>query len=447
MAQFREYLEKEGVETEAAVELPLFIRANKEFLGKGLVVPRVPEDRNFSAEAAMLLEPDPAIRVRADMSLRVQVLESRSEGVTAVDARAGRERPIPVESLDLVDWERAYLDLLDYKERKGLTNLVIQPDALRRILAITEPQRLYSLVADASVVRPESFAGTALLQEAVGNILQKYADTFYRVNRERWDSKHMVYKTLDESDPNLSFNRALVREPEPSKYVVTIQRSESALISEVEKLIDEVGRLYEEETGKLTRIHFDRHLYQPLLVEHGDNVRMAPPGLNKNESQFVRDMKEYWANEKDKSLARVEVFLLRNLTRGTGIGFFEERGFYPDFILWITNGKKQHIVFVEPHGMLHAEAYKHDEKARLHEALPELAKGISARSRRKNIALDSYIISATPYENLRKKYDDGTWDRKKFADAHILFLERSEEYDYMERMFTDQLSSDTTRSP
>ncbi|HSB05143.1 MAG TPA: hypothetical protein VLK23_08085 [Thermodesulfobacteriota bacterium] len=111
------------------------------------------------------------------------------------------------------------------------------------------------------------------------------------------------------------------------------------------------------------------------------------------------------------------------------------------------NSKKQHIVFVEPHGMLHAEAYRHDEKARLHEALPDLAKGISARSRRKNIILGSYVISATPYENLRKKYDDGTWDRKKFADAHILFLERGEEYDYMERIFTDQLSSGTTGSP
>lgn len=338
-----------------------------------------------------------------------------------------------------MNWEQAYLDLLDYKERKNLANLVIRPEALRRILATTEPERQYSLVADASVVRPESFAETALLQEAVVNILRKYADTFYRVNRERWDSKHMVYKTLDESDPNLSFNRSLVRERQPSRYVVTIQRSESALISAVEKLIDEVDRLYKEETGKLPRIHFDRHLYQPLLVDHGEKVRMIPPGLNKNESQFVREMKEYWVNEKDKSLARVEVFLLRNLTRVTGIGFFEERGFYPDFILWIIDGKKQHIIFVEPHGMLQAEAYKHDEKARLHEALLDLARGIGARSKRKRITLDSYIISGTPYQDLYRKYDDGTWDRERFADAHILFLERSDEYDYMKRIFTDQL--------
>jgi hypothetical protein len=444
MAQFREYLEKEGVETEGAVELPLFIRPNKEFLGKGLVMPRVPEDCNFATEADILLEPDPFAWVRVDMSLKVQALESSFEGFTAVDAQAGGECSIPAESLELVDWERAYLDLLEYKERKGLTNLAILPDAPRRILATTEPERLYRLVADESVVRPESFTTTALLQEAAVNILRKYADNFYRVRREQWDSHHMIYKTLDESDPNLSFNRDLVRERASSRYLVKIQKSESDLVTAVEKLIDEVDRLYEKETGKLPRIHFDRHLYQPLLVEQGDKVRMTPPGLNKSESQFVGDMKDYWEKEKGKLLATLEVFLLRNLSRGAGIGFFEERGFYPDFILWIMERKRQHIVFVEPHGMLHANAYIHDEKAHLHEALPDLAKDISARSKRKDITLDSYIVSATPYKDLRKKYGDETWDKKRFADAHILFLEPRGAYDYMERIFTDQL---TRRSP
>ncbi|MCL0065681.1 restriction endonuclease subunit R, partial [Dehalococcoidia bacterium] len=444
MSQFRQYLEKEGVETEGYVELPLFIWANQGFLKRGLVVPRVPEDRNFEAESDILLEPETGVPVYVDMSMKVQAIESGPEGITFVDVGTRSERPIPDESLELVDWEKAYLDLLEYKERKGLTNLVIRPDAPRRILATTEPERLYKLVADESVVRPESFAGTALLQEAVVNILRKYADAFYRVNRERWDSSHMVYRMLDESDPNLSFNRDVVREREYSRYVVNIQRSESELVSAVEKLIDEVDRLYTEETGKLRCIYFDRHLYQPLLIEHGDEVRMTPPGLNKSESQFIRDMKEYWAYEKDKSLAKVEVFLLRNLGRGIGIGFFEERGFYPDFILWIMDGKKQHIIFVEPHGMLHANAYMHDDKARLHEALPKLAKDIGARSKRKDITLDSYIISATPYQDLRKKYPDATWDRKRFADAHILFLERSREYDYMEKIFTEQLTKACT---
>jgi len=444
MSQFREYLEKEGVETEGEVELPLFIRPNKSFLGRGLVVPRVPEDRNFAAETDILLEPDPAVRAEVDMSLKVQALESGSIGITAVDAHAGGEWAIPVKSLEPVDWERVYLDLIEYKERKGLTNLAIRPDAPRRIIATTMPERLYSLVTDESVIRPESFAGMALLQEAVVNILRKYAENFYRVRRERWDGDHMVYRTLDEADPNLSFNQALVREHKSGRYVVKVQRSEKDLVSAVEKLIGEVDRLYKEETGKLPRIHFDRHIYHPLLVEHENKVTMTPPGLNKGEVRFVRDLKDYWAIEKDKSLAGLEVFLLRNLSRGTGIGFFEERDFYPDFILWIMDGKRQHIVFVESHGMRHAAAYRHDEKARLHEELPKLAKAIGARSKRKDITLDSYIVSATPFDDLSKKYEDGTWERKKFADVHILFPERCQEYDYLKRIFTEQLPRRST---
>ena len=61
--------------------------------------------------------------------------------------------------------------------------------------------------------------------------------------------------------------------------------------------------------------------------------------------------------------------------------------------------------------------------------------------------LDSYIVSATPYEKLRKKYDDGSWDRARFADAHILFPGRLDQYDYMERMFENRPSGSSSTPP
>jgi len=118
------------------------------------------------------------------------------------------------------------------------------------------------------------------------------------------------------------------------------------------------------------------------------------------------------------------------------VGFFEESGFYPDFILWVVDGKKsQRIVFIEPHGMLHAKAYIHDEKARLHERLPILATKMGQRSKKKNIMLDSFIISATPYDDLHERYENGAWGREKFAEKHILFPEREKDYDYLHILF------------
>jgi len=419
MAQFREYLEKEGIETEGHVELPLRIRPNREFLEKGLVVPRVPKDRDFADEADVVLEPDPNVRVRVDMSLKIQAIQSGAQGVTSTTVRAGLEGAIPSASLELVDWEKAYLDLLEYKERKGLVNLAIRPDPLKEILATTEPTTLYTLVAEQRVVEPESFADTALLQEAVETILRKYVDKFYRAEQERWYTKHMVYEGLHERDPNFQH------------YTIKIARGEARLIDAIRKLIEEGERIYRDETRELPNIHFDRHLYQPLLVARGDKVKSEPPGLNDSERRFVEDMRAYCRAEKDKSLANKELYLLRNLSRGSGIGFFETTGFYPDFILWIKEPSVQRIVFVEPHGMLHAEAYEHDDKARLHERLQELAKAIAERGGPRNVLLDSYIVSATPYQDLRPKYDDGTWDKSRFARAHILFPEREQDYDYI----------------
>jgi hypothetical protein len=431
MAQFRDYLEREGVEIEPAIELPLFILANKQFLQRGLLVPRPPEGCDFAAENTLLLEPDPKISVQVDMSVRLLTIESTQLGLHSVEARAGQAQPIPQESMGWVDWYQAYLDLLAYKDRKGLTTLIIRPETPRRIIE----QVPCTVVAEEPVVRPRSFEGCALLQEAVTHLLSRYLDRYYQVRREQWDEQTMVYRPLSEDDPNLGFNRNVVRERPGPAYVVKVPRSEQQLVAAIQKLLKDAERLYRQENAGLTRIHFDRHLYQPLLVEAADKVQMVPPGLVESEVRFVRDLRDYWENEKDKSLAGKEIYLLRNLSRGQGVGFFEERGFYPDFILWILDKQCQRIIFIEPHGMLHAKAYIHDEKARLHERLPALAEEIGKRSKRKDVLPDAYIISATSYNDVYKGYDDGTWNRNRFAERDILFQERKLDYDYVAMLF------------
>jgi len=431
MAQFRDYLEREGVEVEPAIELPLFVWANEQFLQRGLVVPRPPEGRDFAAEVPLLLEPDPGLRVQVDLSVRVQAVESTEEGLHEVEVRSAQSpRSIPRESWAFVDWQQVYLELLAYKERKSekLKNLIIRPEAPRQIIEKVP----CTVVAEETVVRPRSLADRARLQEAVTHLLCRYVDRFYQVHREQWEKRTMVYRPLDKNDPNLGFRPQDVRE-EKAGYVVKVPRSEQELIKAVQQLLEDQQQLYQQENAELPRINFDRHIYVPLLVEQTDKIQAIPPALNPDEARFVRDLRNYWNAEKDKSLAGKEIFLLRNLTRGYGIGFFEGRGFYPDFILWIIDQSGQRIVFIEPHGMLHAKAYLHDEKVRLHERLPELAKEIGKRCNRNDVSLDAFIISTTPYDILHEYYGEGTWDRERFAQKHILFFE---EDNYIEKLFT-----------
>ena len=430
MAQFREYLEREGVETEPVIDLPLFARINEPALKKELLIPRTPEGRDFFREEKIALEADAHIKVRLDMSVRVQMMVSTPLGLHGVSAQSGLERRIPAESMNLVNWEQVYLDLLEYKAERGWYNLVIRLEALPGLLNEIK----YTLIADEAVVRPRTFTERRLLQQAVTGILRKYMDTFYRHRRERWESQTLEYRKLDENDPNLAFNREQVSEGRPA-YIIRVPRSNTDLLEKIQKLIEDADRLYQQEDKDLPRIHFDGHLYLPLLVD--ENLKATPPALKESEARFLRDLKGFWQRAKDASMKGKEIYVLRNLSRGKGVGFFENNGFYPDFILWVVDrkAKAQRIVFVEPHGMLHAKAYIHDDKAPLHERLPELAETIAQRTGKQGISLDAFIISATPYDTLYQHYENGTMTKKDFTERHILFFERSKDYDYLQILF------------
>ena len=430
MAQFRDYLEGEGISTQEVVELPLFIQPNRDFLNEGLVIPRLDEGKLFSGQETVMLEHDPDVApVSIAMSGTVQRIESTRGGLATSEASSGVIRKIPLESLDLVDWNSAYLELLEYKETKGYSNLLVRPGLLRPILEAGDGA--YVLEAEESVIRPGSRYDMQRLQEAVTNILRRYADRLYRRRQAQWESQNLTYRRLDQSDENFRFN--MVREGAAGQYIVKVRRDKTDLVLAVQTLLNSCDELYQGDKGKLPRIHFDRHLYQPLLVE-GDSVTSSPPGLQDSERQFVTDLRNYCAHEPNALPDGAELFLLRNLTRGRGVGFFDSSGFYPDFILWVKGKDAQRIVFIDPHGMRHEKAYKHDDRARLHERLPDLSREIANRSGNPNVHLDSFIVSATKYEDLWQHYDDGTWTRDKFADKHILFQEPGKPPDYIQQI-------------
>ena len=189
MAQFRDYLEREGVPTEGLLELPLFIRPNREFLNQGLVIPRVDEGRDFKADSEVVLEHVEGVGpVSMDVSARVQSLGSGESGIGEASAFSGGKTPIPSESLALVDWDRVYLSLIEHKERKGMDNLVVRPDAPKAIME-AEP-RVYTLIAEESLIKPNYRTEEwERLQETVTGILRQYADRLYRRRRERWESE------------------------------------------------------------------------------------------------------------------------------------------------------------------------------------------------------------------------------------------------------------------
>lgn len=427
MEDFRNYLEREGVPTLGSRQLDLFIEPNVAFFETGLVIPRVDDGRDFAAETQVLLKRDPAVRsVFVDMSAHIQTIIGSDGDVSQAQARSGRDTQIPTEILKLVDWDRAYLGMVEHMEMRDYKNFLFTPDDLEEL--IVAGSQVYTLRADEELIHPKTYENWELLQEAVLNILRRYADAFYRHRREAWESDHMAYRKLNESDPNLTFNAAVG--DNRGKYVISVPRSETLLIENIERLLDDRDILYNNEGGDPPRIHFDQHIYQPLLLDKDARIEISPPGLNESERQFVYDLRDYWKRNHADAMQNREIFLLRNQSKGTGVGFFQHSGFYPDFILWIKTGDAQRIVFVEPHGMIYSDHYDYDEKASLHERLPEIANRISNRSPGYDVSLDSYIVSSTSYADLHKKKGPA-WDRDTFANHHILFPEQTDDYDYI----------------
>ena len=433
MQKFREYLEREGLEARDPVSVRVTVRANEGLLGKGLVVPQLPAGSEFESEANFAMNVGHIMQVRIDRATRASSWESVVSGQAATEGSAGSERAARELPLALVDWEEAYLDLMEHRRVSSMRAMAIPPPADLRALVESAP---VTVSADKHIFAPRNWHHRNDLQAIVHSVLRRCADSCWGSERKKWEGTRMRFRKVDDSDPNVLLNVGPSQGAVPDTlarphYVVSVSREESTLFDEILELIDQQDKLYEQELGALARIYFDRHLYRPLLIQ-GSNpaVTVSPPPLNESETRFVRDLRAFWQDRGSALHPHTELFLLRNQGRGRGVGFsLGGTGFYPDFILWTVSGDRQRVVFVEPHGMLHARAYEEDEKAKLHERLPALAQGISLRSETDGkVTLDSFIVSATDYDELRRRYGDGSWTREDFVAKHILFPDLNGDY-------------------
>ena len=419
MAQFRDYLMREGVPVEEPVQLVVPIKRNKDFLARRLFVPRVGAYDTLAKGECVPLQPDINAYI-THSTQQVSIIGSSSQtGIQTDEARASLKRPIPETSLKLVDWENVHLKLLEYKQEQRFHNLVFDTEVLKQIM---EPAReLYKLnVMHESEVVPTSLAEVARLEELVLTLLRKYIAKFYANVRKRWSENRVRLGHLDENDANFT------------NWSVSVPRAKASELEPRILNLIESGEIYGAGLTELPTAYNDRHLYQPLLT--AGKAKTSPPALEESEQRFVEDLGRYVRQHSEERLAKKEIFLLRNQSRGRGIGFYQNHGFYPDFILWITEGPKQRIVFIEPHGMVHEAINEHNDKVNLFRRLRELSHN---RFRGEHVQLDAFIISKTDFPRMRD-----TWhmERAEFEAWHILFREPDpRKIDYLNPIFAETL--------
>jgi hypothetical protein len=255
-------------------------------------------------------------------------------------------------------------------------------------------------------------------------VLRKYVAAFYDRQRRLWEQGHLRLLPLKQDDPNLTFG-----DPQQPHYLLRVQRD---LVEWVRELVQQADELYQQDVANFPHIHFDRHLYQPLLVsDPHERMEATPPGLNQGEERFVRDLRDYLQKNSAKFEGQ-EIFLLRNLTRGRGLGFFEAgdgEAFYPDFILWVIAEGQQWIAFIDPHGLRHARwDWREDPKVQLHKDLKAQEPELQKHCQTWEVHLTSFIVSTTPFEEVGKLSGS---TKEEFAQEHVFF---QEDADYIQKI-------------
>lgn len=169
----------------------------------------------------------------------------------------------------------------------------------------------------------------------------------------------------------------------------------------------------------LQSIMFNRHLYQPLIHVNSNFIEVKPVSLNDGEKDFVEDLRLFCTDNPD-FFQSTELYLLRNQSRGSGIGFFEAGNFYPDFILWLLADDKQYINFIDPKGLRNIDGIN-DPKIHFHKTIKELETHLNDP----DAILNSFIISTTHLPEVEWWSDGMT--KEQFKEHNVFFMNEDKE--------------------
>lgn len=404
MRQFKEYLEEEGLpEQEEREEFVLPVVKFKNLEQLKLKIIRLKEDIDFKKtgpKPTLELLVGDGVAVSLDWYPKIQ--SARSKGLQVIaDPAEKREGKLTKDHLAFLDWEALYFELEQFKNEKVWHNLNLQRDAARRLL---EFPTWYKLLIPPEELEFVSFSRVRVWQEIAVSLLKKYCDSYYKYRKNEYELPHLEYRELTPDDPNFF-----------DEYRFLIAKSEETIIETLKQIKEEIeqGRLRDHQVGNLHCFAFNRHLYEPLVHIRGDLIEVRPVALNEGERDFVLDLRRYH-KENAANFEGKELYLLRNQSRGRGIGFFEAGNFYPDFILWLLIPDKQYVSFVDPKGIRNLEG-PGDPKIRFHETIKDL----QHRLVDPKVVLNSFVISVTPYQQVG--WWEGGMTEQDFVNRHILF--------------------------
>lgn len=436
MEDFRKFLELEDMPTNDAVHdfiLPVVSRYN-EVKGQKLRVIKLKAGANFKKQAKRLLldVPDEGFmqyltknKIVIDCRSKVQTIESTfSMQMVSVT----EEHTLEKQYIRFLDFDRVYQELETYKNEKFFFNISLDKSRLR---AIMETDGWYSLIIPALHIRFDSIEKREAYADYCVMVLKSYLEKFFKYEKAKWESPRLEYQELTAEDNNFISEYAL-------SYTESTDNDTGA--DELEQFVTELASILGSENGiaayeksayrgALVAFDFRAHLYAPLICikKSGIKIQVSPVSLNEDEKRFVDLLKQYTESHEHELIGK-NLFLLRNKSK-VGMGFFEAGNFYPDYVLWIDTPDVQYITFIDPKGLRQVGA--DETKIEFYALIKQKEAELQSSCPEKRIVLNSFILSGTPYSELRV-----LWNRSKqeLENKNVLFLEDEECIDTLIRI-------------
>lgn len=412
MQTFRDLLEKEGIALEH-IKLPVTWNFAKT---TDLKLIRLKKGQKYMDFGERLTLPPPDTDspvVKLDLYSRLQSVAS-GKSTANEEREKARFKFTPCHAV-LFNKTRIYDSLTAHKYHMGWHNLTFHAETIDELLA---DDTWYELHAPSEKTDLQNFTDVQALEDVAINLLTKYADQYWRKQRRKWEHENVEVVTLDENDPN------------------NIMEHRFSLDAKEKKLIEDVRSLRTDLNHPLPRdlrlivIRTKAHAYEPLLYASKDcEITVQPAPLNQGERSVVEKL-ESLARCNDDCLQGRELFLIRNRTRGRGVSFFDDCGYYPDFIIWLKNDNNQHVIFLDPKGLGYYGQEKR-KKVELHTEIKEVEERVRKDDR--SLRLHAYILSVTPPDKISEQRTKQEW-----KEDGVYFLQDS---DCLKQIISDALES------
>jgi len=403
---FLEMLKTEELEYE---EIPVAIKYNERKKWENrLYNLRSKTDYDF-AENIVKLEFDPELLSTIHVDLRPKI--GLAHGLETGMAEGAEDFPFHFQEwhLNLVDWNDIYLETMNYKIAKGYYNLLINKDVLKKIIE-SNKFKLFITQQQASLT---NFEDRYKFQNFMLSILRDYIDKFYRRAEKQKIMENLMPYPLDTNDENLNFGELIIKVPK-------------SMADQVKNILKDSEKLYKQDIREIPTIHFDKHLYTPLIAykKGKEFLKSSPVKLNEGETKFIEDLRKYVVANKS-IFSDKELFVLRNLSR-RGIGFFRSAGFYPDFIIWIKENGSQKILFIDPKSIRNMGNFN-DEKIQICTAFikdieTRIREEMERRGKSEKIQLFGFIISVSNFDSIRHYFGNGKHTKEEFNQHNIYFI-------------------------